>query len=521
MRSCKKLFSIVAILVLCLSFAPRVGAVKPLISTRKNIVSASRTYSTAVMADGSLWMWGDEPNFPQVSSGIYAEETVHSDIPVKIMNDVSSVYCSDECVAVIKTDDSLWFFGTNSATAQSAQLSQLPVKIAEDVLSCQVVYSSGIQHSFLFLKKDHSLWNARKLHGSEAVIEKIMDDVISASTIHVWPANCNEDGFAVVKTDGSLWMWGRGYYADGNEETYHSEPVKVMDGVLSISTGGYPTTSVYAVVKEDHTLWTWGMNGGYGSLGNGSKDEIAKYPQKIMDNVVYAEYGYKADTGAAIQADGSLWLWGENNTYQIGNGQGGLIWYPSHNEAVCQLTPTKVLDDVIDVSCGKDFAIAARADGSIWTWGNNLCKALGNGSTGNQRDVIWGIESIAQNVPAKIMDGTIRVDADGASVSWADANPFINENGRTMVPLRAVGDALGLAVDWDANRHEASFSRGDKTIRFQIGNTSAQTSDGNEIIMDTAAVIVNNRIYAPIRYLAEYFGYTVHWDAVNRTVIIE
>ena len=38
--------------------------------------------------------------------------------------------------------------------------------------------------------------------------------------------------------------------------------------------------------------------------------------------------------------------------------------------------------------------------------------------------------------------------------------------------------------------------------------------------MDTAAVIANDRTYAPIRYLAEYFGYLVDWDGIDRTVII-
>ena len=38
--------------------------------------------------------------------------------------------------------------------------------------------------------------------------------------------------------------------------------------------------------------------------------------------------------------------------------------------------------------------------------------------------------------------------------------------------------------------------------------------------MDTAAVIVNSRTFAPIRYLAEYFGYAVGWDGATRTVSI-
>ena len=89
-----------------------------------------------------------------------------------------------------------------------------------------------------------------------------------------------------------------------------------------------------------------------------------------------------------------------------------------------------------------------------------------------------------------------------------------------MVPLRAVGEALGLTVSWDGTKREAGFSDGERSIFFPIGSRSARTGDGGSVEMDTAAVIVGDRTYAPIRYLAEFFGYTVTWDASARTVRI-
>lgn len=114
----------------------------------------------------------------------------------------------------------------------------------------------------------------------------------------------------------------------------------------------------------------------------------------------------------------------------------------------------------------------------------------------------------------------LSVTVNGNAVQWTDAEPFIDENGRTMVPLRAVGDALGLTVDWDNTLREATFTNGTKTIYFPIDSTTARTSDGQSIQMDTAAVIVNDRTYAPVRYLAEFFGFTVGWDGTTRTVSI-
>jgi len=114
----------------------------------------------------------------------------------------------------------------------------------------------------------------------------------------------------------------------------------------------------------------------------------------------------------------------------------------------------------------------------------------------------------------------ISVTVGGRAVQWTDAAPFIDANSRTMVPLRAVADALGLTVGWDAAAREASFSDGAKAIYFPIGSRTARTSGGGAIQMDTAAVIVNSRTYAPIRPLAEFFGYTVGWDGSTRTVAL-
>ncbi len=122
--------------------------------------------------------------------------------------------------------------------------------------------------------------------------------------------------------------------------------------------------------------------------------------------------------------------------------------------------------------------------------------------------------------PGKV-DKAISVTVGGKAVAWTDAIPFIDENSRTLVPLRAVGDAMGLTVGWDAATREASFTDGTQTIYFPIGSKEARTGDGTAVPMDTAAVIRGGRTFAPIRALAEFFGYTVSWDAATRTVIIK
>lgn len=145
-------------------------------------------------------------------------------------------------------------------------------------------------------------------------------------------------------------------------------------------------------------------------------------------------------------------------------------------------------------------------------------------------------------VPTAAAAGGVNVTVNGKAVVWTDAQPFVNGDGRTMVPLRAVADAMGLDVNWDSNQRIASFSQSGvayngqcpwtNTIRFPIGSKTATgiaaanwvssepDIDYTTLKMDTAAVIKNGRTYAPIRYLAEYFGCTVTWNAATRTVAI-
>ena len=111
------------------------------------------------------------------------------------------------------------------------------------------------------------------------------------------------------------------------------------------------------------------------------------------------------------------------------------------------------------------------------------------------------------------------VTVSGEGVGWPDARPFIDSNDRTLVPLRPVAYALGLQVIWDGANREAVFTDGRKTMRFPIDSNVAKTSDGT-VQMTTAAIIREDRTYAPIRYLAEYFGFTVEWKGESHTVAI-
>ena len=111
----------------------------------------------------------------------------------------------------------------------------------------------------------------------------------------------------------------------------------------------------------------------------------------------------------------------------------------------------------------------------------------------------------------------IKVIVNGTAVAF-DQPPII-ENGRTLVPLRAIFEALGAEVEWEQSTQTVTAVRGDVTITLQIGSNILKRN-GESIELDVPAKIVGGRTLVPARAVAESFGAEVGWDAKTRTVTI-
>lgn len=92
-------------------------------------------------------------------------------------------------------------------------------------------------------------------------------------------------------------------------------------------------------------------------------------------------------------------------------------------------------------------------------------------------------------------------------------------DGRTLVPVRTIFEALGANVDWNSNTKTITAKK-DKTSVVMVINQNSMTVNGKTVNMDTSAMIIDNRTYAPARYVAEAFGYNVDWDSNTKTVVI-
>jgi ABC-type Fe3+-hydroxamate transport system substrate-binding protein len=107
---------------------------------------------------------------------------------------------------------------------------------------------------------------------------------------------------------------------------------------------------------------------------------------------------------------------------------------------------------------------------------------------------------------------------DGNKISF-DVPPQ-SINGRTLVPYRTLAEKIGAQVSFDKKAGKISVVKGQKTIVLTV-NSKAATVDGKSVALDAAAVIQNGRTLVPLRFLGESLGLWVSWKAASKTVNVE
>lgn len=100
-----------------------------------------------------------------------------------------------------------------------------------------------------------------------------------------------------------------------------------------------------------------------------------------------------------------------------------------------------------------------------------------------------------------------------------DAPPYI-KGGKTLVPVRAISEALGAQVTWDEATQTVSIKKDDTVVVMTPGSATVFVN-GLPVTMDAPAEKTCSRTYVPLRFLAETFGLDVTWDGDNDTIDID
>ncbi|GGD49120.1 copper amine oxidase N-terminal domain-containing protein [Paenibacillus nasutitermitis] len=99
--------------------------------------------------------------------------------------------------------------------------------------------------------------------------------------------------------------------------------------------------------------------------------------------------------------------------------------------------------------------------------------------------------------------------------------PLIVDKGRVLVPLRTITDSLGASVEWNQESKTATIRKWSETVKITAGKNIAyyiKADQSNNMTLDVSAKIVKNRVYVPLRFLSQFYGY--HVAANENTVFV-
>lgn len=120
--------------------------------------------------------------------------------------------------------------------------------------------------------------------------------------------------------------------------------------------------------------------------------------------------------------------------------------------------------------------------------------------------------------PARAAENSpISVYVDGLPVAF-DVSPLL-QNGRTMVPFRALAEALNIAVTWDEATRTVRAAGGSTSISLQIGSSTAYRN-GTAVTLDVPPRLVGGRTLIPLRFFSESLGCRVQWLEASREIKI-
>ena len=286
-----------------------------------------------------------------------------------------------------------------------------------------------------------------------------------------------------IRTGGTLWTWGKnnsGQLGNGpTPATYATAPIQIgtSSNWQTISAGNAHSVAL----KTDGTLWTWGRNQ-ESQLGNGTTSNL-NVPTQIGSDTNWQTIAAGDEYVVAIKQDGTLWAWGQNDAGQLGD-----------NTIVNKTTPTQIGNDTnwAKISAGTKHTLALKTNGTLWAWGANNTGQLGDNTNVNKIIPIQiGSDTNWQNVMASILH-SVAIKTDGSLWTWGDNTNGQLGDGTTVgkifpINISSVGNCNSIAK---GHQHTIA-KKSDGSLWAWGGNASGQLGDAGSPSQKNSPVAVS------------------------------
>jgi len=310
-------------------------------------VAAGGTHTAALRTDGSLWAWGKN-SFGQLGNGVFnlsnnGDPPPGAVTPQRIGSDTNwqAITVGTDHTVALRTDGTLWAWGINrhgelgigTFSPFDPGGTNTPQQVGSD--TNWLAAAAGISHT-VALRTDGTLWAWGRNYDGELGIGSFTTNApYGTNTPQRVGSDANWQAVAggidhtvALRTDGTLWAWGRNYYGQLGNGTFTtsapygiSTPRQVGTNTdwQAIEAGDRYTLALCA----DGTLWAWGLNV-WGQLGIGAFSTNApngiNTPQRVGTNASWQAIAASSLHVLAARADGTLWAWGKNSQGQLGIG---------------------------------------------------------------------------------------------------------------------------------------------------------------------------------------------------------
>ena len=352
-------------------------------------ISFGTYHSLALKTDGTLWSWGNN-SFGQL--GLSDVTHRYSPVQVGASTNWAQISCGYFHILAINSLGQLYAWGNNGdgqlGTSDSVQRNS-PVQIGSLTNWSQV--STG-GRATVAIKTDGTLWawgsNSFGQLGTNTTTLSSILSPIQINTNYWSKIKINVSSVLALNSLGQLWSWGSNSVGQLglSDQTHRSSPTQV--GILNnwsqiggLSNTGPPTNFA---IKTDGTLWGWGYNNANQLAPGDSSSRLS--PVQIGTASNYSQIfsnSYGGTTAFVIKTDGTLLGWGSNVFGQSGN----------NNTSTGYLSPTQITryDYVYNwaqVACGQNHTLAINSNGNLFVWGFNNTGQLGTNDLVSRSSVV-------------------------------------------------------------------------------------------------------------------------------------